>query len=329
MKDRMFISKTPLRITFVGGGSDIKEYYSKYGRGSVLSAAINKFIYIVVNKKFDSKIRVSYSKTEIVDSVNKIEHPSVREALKLLEIEGGIEIVSISDIPSGGTGLGSSSTFLVGLLNALHAWKGEFVSPKELAEEAVKIEREILREPGGKQDQYMAAYGGIQQLEFYADEKVGVRPVISSTETIRNFERSLLLLYTGIQRSSTDIHKVQMQRVEKTSVNYEKMVQMADEAFACLNNGNYELIGRMIHENWILKKSLSEGVSNGNIDVWYEKALKKGALGGKIIGAGGGGFMLFMADPSKHNDIMQSLPELTRQEFSFESEGSRIIYVGD
>ncbi|EQB66422.1 MAG: kinase [Thermoplasmataceae archaeon] len=329
MKDRMFISKTPLRITFVGGGSDIKEYYSKYGRGSVLSAAINKFIYIVVNKKFDSKIRVSYSKTEIVDSVNKIEHPSVREALKLLEIEGGIEIVSISDIPSGGTGLGSSSTFLVGLLNALHAWKGEFVSPKELAEEAVKIEREILCEPGGKQDQYMAAYGGIQQLEFYADEKVGVRPVISSTETIRNFERSLLLLYTGIQRSSTDIHKVQMQRVEKTSVNYEKMVQMADEAFACLNNGNYESIGRMIHENWILKKSLSEGVSNGNIDVWYEKALKKGALGGKIIGAGGGGFMLFMADPSKHNEIMQSLPELTRQEFSFESEGSRIIYVGD
>lgn len=329
MKDRMFISKTPLRITFVGGGSDIKEYYSKYGRGSVFSAAINKFIYIVVNKKFDSKIRVSYSKTEIVDSVNKIEHPSVREALKLLEIEGGIEIVSISDIPSGGTGLGSSSTFLVGLLNALHAWKGEFVSPKELAEEAVKIEREILREPGGKQDQYMAAYGGIQQLEFYADEKVGVRPVISSTETIRDFERSLLLLYTGIQRSSTDIHKVQMQRVEKTSVNYEKMVQMADEAFACLNNGNYESIGRMIHENWILKKSLSEGVSNGNIDVWYEKALKKGALGGKIIGAGGGGFMLFMADPSKHNDIMQSLPELTRQEFSFESEGSRIIYVGD
>ena len=130
MKDRMFISKTPLRITFVGGGSDIKEYYSKYGRGSVLSAAINKFIYIVVNKKFDSKIRVSYSKTEIVDSVNKIEHPSVREALKLLEIEGGIEIVSISDIPSGGTGLGSSSTFLVGLLNALHAWKAEFLPCK-------------------------------------------------------------------------------------------------------------------------------------------------------------------------------------------------------
>lgn len=329
MKDRMFISKTPLRITFVGGGSDIKEYYSKYGRGSVLSAAINKFIYIVVNKKFDSKIRVSYSKTEIVDSVHKIEHPSVREALKLLEIEGGIEIVSISDIPSGGTGLGSSSTFLVGLLNALHAWKGEFVSPKELAEEAVKIEREILHEPGGKQDQYMAAYGGIQQLEFYADEKVGVRPVISSTETIRNFERSLLLLYTGIQRSSTGIHKVQMQTVEKKSVNYEKMVQMADEAFACLNNGNYELIGRMIHENWLLKKTLSEGVSNRDIDLWYDKAMNCGAVGGKIIGAGGGGFMLFMADPSKHNDIMSSIPELTRQEFSFESEGSRIIYVGD
>ena len=175
----------------------------------------------------------------------------------------------------------------------------------------------------------MAAYGGIQQLEFYADEKVGVRPVISSTETIRNFERSLLLLYTGIQRSSTDIHKVQMQKVEKKSVNYEKMVQMADEAFNCLNNGNYKLIGKMIHDNWMLKKSLSEGVSNNDIDIWYERAMQHGAMGGKIIGAGGGGFMLFMADPSKHQEIMKSIPELSRQEFGFESEGSRIIYVGD
>jgi len=329
MKDRMFISKTPLRITFVGGGSDLKEYYSKFGKGSVLSAAIDKFIYIVVNKKFDSKIRVSYSKTEIVDSVDKIEHPSVREALKLLEIEGGIEIVSISDIPSGGTGLGSSSTFLVGLLNALHAWKGEFVSPRELAEEAVLIEREILHEPGGKQDQYMAAYGGIQQLEFYADEKVSIKPVISCTETIRDFERSLLLLYTGIQRSSTEIHKKQGESIAKKSENYQKMVEMTDEAFASLNNGDYESIGRMVHENWMLKRTLSDGVSTGEIDRWYDIAMKNGAFGGKIIGAGGGGFMLFMADPSRHDAIMHNLPELRRQQFSFESEGSRIIYVGD
>ncbi|MHB8361679.1 MAG: GHMP family kinase ATP-binding protein [Thermoplasmataceae archaeon] len=329
MKDRMFISKTPLRITFVGGGSDIKEYYSQYGRGSVLSATINKFIYIVVNKKFDSKIRISYSKTEIVDSVDKIEHPAVKEALKLLDIDGGVEIVSISDIPSGGTGLGSSSTFLVGLLNALHAWKGEYVSPGELAKEAVKIEREILREPGGKQDQYMAAYGGMQQLDFLADEKVVVKPIISRTETIREFEKSLLLLYTGIQRSSTGIHQKQSETVAEKFEHYKKMVEMTDKAYICLNNGNFKSIGKMINENWLLKRQLSEGVSNPKIDQWYDIAIKSGAIGGKIIGAGGGGFMLFMAEPSKHKLIMKNLPDMKKQEFGFESEGSRIIYVGD
>ena len=275
----MFISKTPLRITFVGGGSDIKEYYSHYGRGSVLSAAINKYIYVVVNKKFDSNIRVSYSKTEIVDSVEKIEHPSVREALKMLGIEGGIEILSISDIPSGGTGLGSSSTFIVGLLNALHAWNGEYVSPKELAEEAVKIERDILHEPGGKQDQYMAAYGGIQKMNFYSDERVEVDPVIMDSRRMKEFEDSLILLYTGIQRSSGTIHQSQKEMVQKNITNYEGMVRKADEAFISLNNGDYKSVGRIIHENWLLKKALANGVSNDKIDNWYNAAIEAGALG--------------------------------------------------
>ena len=324
----MFISKTPLRITFVGGGSDIKEYYSNYGRGSVLSAAINKYIYVIVNKKFDSNIRVSYSKTEIVDSVEKIEHPSVREALKMLGIEGGIEILSISDIPSGGTGLGSSSTFIVGLLNALHAWNGEYVSPKELAEEAVKIERDILHEPGGKQDQYMAAYGGIQKMNFYSDERVEVDPVIMDSRRMKEFEDSLILLYTGIQRSSGTIHQSQKEMVQKNITNYEGMVRKADEAFISLNNGDYKSVGRIIHENWLLKKALANGVSNDKIDNWYNAAIEAGALGGKLIGAGGGGFLLFMADPDIQDTIREKLPELRREEFKFELEGSRIIYVG-
>ena len=173
----MIITKTPLRIGLVGGGTDIPEYYKNYG-GLLISAAINKYIYIIVNKKFDHKIRVSYSSTEIVDTVNEIKHPSVREAMKLLDIDGGIEILSVSDIPSTGTGLGSSSTFLVGLLNALHAYKSEFASREQLAEEAIKIERKILREPGGMQDQYMASFGGINMLKFNENDSVYVNPVL-------------------------------------------------------------------------------------------------------------------------------------------------------
>ena len=328
MRDRMFISKTPLRITFVGGGTDIKEYYSNYGRGSVLSAAINKYIYITVNKKFDSNIRVSYSKTEIVDSVDKIEHPSVREALKMLGIDGGIEILSISDIPSGGTGLGSSSTFLVGLLNALHAWIGEYVSPMELAEEAVKIEREILREPGGKQDQYMASFGGIQKLNFYSDERVELNPVVIESEKLKEFEDSLLLLYTGIQRSSGNIHDLQRKTVSDNFASYGEMVKIADEAYISLNKGDYRSLGKQMHDNWLLKKSLANGISDKKIDDWYERGINSGAHGGKLIGAGGGGFLLFMCDPSKKRNILDSLPELRQEEFRFEPEGTRIIYVG-
>ena len=180
----MIITRTPLRITFVGGGTDLPDFYSKHG-GSVVSAAINKYIYIIVNKKFDSKIRVSYSKTEIVDSVDEIRHPTVREALKLLDLDGGIEILSISDVPSQGTGLGSSSSFLVGLLNALHAYRSEYVSNETLAKEAVKIEREILKEAGGKQDQYMAAYGGIDLLQFLQNGEVRVNPIPLKTERLQ------------------------------------------------------------------------------------------------------------------------------------------------
>ena len=325
----MIMSRTPLRITFVGGGTDIPSYYREYGPGAVVSASINKYIYVAVNKKFDSKIRVSYSVTEMVDTVDEIRHPTVREALKLLGIDGGIEIVSISDIPSKGTGLGSSSTFLVGLLNALHAYKGEHASSLQLAEEAVKIEREILGEPGGKQDQYMAAYGGIQFMEFHQDERVSVKPVIMNEEMRAKLQSNLLLMYTGRERSSAEIHKVQASNVSSKVESYNLMKGMAYEMFDAMCNGATDEIGKLLHRNWEQKRLLADGITDRNIDSWYKAALSNGALGGKMIGAGGGGFLLLFASPDNHQKIVNALPELKQENFSIEYGGSRIIFVGD
>ncbi len=329
VRRRMIMSRTPLRITFVGGGTDIPSFYRDHGPGAVISASINKYIYVIVNKKFDSKIRVSYSVTEIVDHVDQIRHPTVREALKFLGITGGIEIVSISDIPSRGTGLGSSSTFIVGLLNALHAYLGEHASPKQLAEEAVKIEREILQEPGGKQDQYMAAYGGIQMMEFFPDERVEVRPVIMSERSRDRLQNSLLLFYTGRERSSTEIHKNQAQAVVDKVNSYRIMKDLAYRTFDALSSDRVEDVGRMMHENWLQKKSLAAGISDSWIDALYDKAISAGAIGGKMIGAGGGGFLLVFAEPSAHERIASSLSELRREDFRIEYQGSRIVFVGD
>ncbi len=325
----MIMSRTPLRITFVGGGTDIPSYYREYGPGAVVSASINKYIYVAVNKKFDSKIRVSYSVTEMVDTVDEIRHPTVREAMKLLGIDGGIEIVSISDIPSKGTGLGSSSTFLVGLLNALHAFKGEHASPLQLAEEAVKIEREILGEPGGKQDQYMAAYGGIQFMEFHQDERVSVKPVIMNEEMRAKLQSNLLLMYTGRERSSTEIHKVQASNVASKVESYNLMKGMAYEMFDAMCKGNTDEMGRLLHRNWEQKRLLADGITDGNIDSWYQSALSNGAIGGKMIGAGGGGFLLLFANPDNHEKIVKGLPGLKQESFNIEYGGSRIIFVGD
>ena len=327
-ESRMIMTKTPLRITFVGGGTDIPSFYREHGPGAVVSAAINKYIYIIVNKKFDKKIRVSYSTTEIVDAVDEIKHPTVREALRLLNIDGGIEIVSISDIPSEGTGLGSSSSFLVGLLNALHAWKGELVSPKQLAEEAVKIEREILKEPGGKQDQYIAAYGGIQYMEFNKDESVIVKPVIMPEEKRRALRENLILFYTGKHRKSTDIHKNQMKEAENKVESYSKMKELALTMYDSLAKGKIEETGKLLHENWLLKKQLANGISDDSIDMMYKSAMDLGATGGKLIGAGGGGFLLFYAEKGRHKSITEVL-KLKLEPFDFEALGSRIVHIGE
>ena len=328
-KRRMIISRTPLRITFVGGGTDLPEYYRSHGPGAVISAAINKYIYVNVHKRFDSSIRVGYSKTEIVDDPERIEHPTVREALKLLDIKGGVEITTMGDIPAGGTGMGSSSSFLVGLLNALHAWKGEYATPTELAEEAVKIERGILKEPGGKQDQYIAAFGGMQFMEFHKDESVIHTPIIMSEESREGLLKHLHLFYTGIQRRSAQIHAIQTTEIEKHVGDYRRMVDLSYGMFSDLTKNNWQSTGKYLHENWLIKKTLSKGISNDSVDNYYDRALRAGAEGGKLIGAGAGGFMLFFRSPDSAGEMVSALPELREEPFEFSFQGSKIVYVGD
>lgn len=325
----MIISRTPLRISFVGGGSDLPSYY-KHRAGAVVSTAIDKYIYITVNKKFDNKIRASYSKTEMVDRVDQIEHNLIRECIKKVGIDGGIEVTSMADIPSEGTGLGSSSSYTVGLLNALYAYQGKHASSEQLAQEACEIEINVLRNPIGKQDHYIAAYGGLQYIQFNPDETVYVDPIICLSETKREFEKRLLLLYTGLTRSANSILSVQsknMQSKDDKRKTMAKMVTLTGEMQADLRKNKLNSIGKLLHKNWILKKTMAEGVSNKTIDNWYKKARKHGALGGKILGAGGGGFLLFYADPKKHAKIISALPELRQIPFMFEPQGSKIIFV--
>lgn len=321
-------TKTPLRITFTGGGTDLPEYYMKYGPGAVLSAAINSYIYISVSKHFyPDELRVSYSSTEnAIKNINDIKHPTVREALRLLDIKSGIQIVSITEIPSKGTGLGSSSSFLVGLLNALHAWKGELTSPKQLAEEAVYIEREVLKEKGGKQDQYMAAYGGINLMEFMKNGEVCVKPIPISTKLRKELESNLIMFYTGNERSSSAIHEKQALEIGKNIDKYTRMREIAYETAEAVTKGEWSLLGKLFNENWLLKKQLSGEITNDVIDSYYSKALAAGASGGKLIGAGGSGFMLFNAIPEKRSAVASAL-NLQEHSFEIETQGSRVIYV--
>ena len=328
MLNRMVMTRAPLRITFVGSVTDLPFYYEKRDYGAVVSSAINKYIYVTVNRKFDSNIRISYSKTEIVDSVDRIEHPTIRESLRLLGIENGIEIVSISDIPSRGTGLGSSSTFLVALLHALHSYKGEFVSAEELAREAVKVEREILMEEGGKQDQYIAAYGGTNLMKFRNDGSVEMVNAVSHDSNLKRIEESLLLLYTNRERNSTEIHRDQIENSHEKMNVYDEMKKLTDDVLKAICDGDLDTLGELMHRNWMMKRSLSRRISDSWIDGKYERAIKLGAKGGKLVGAGGGGFLLLVTEPEKHENIARELG-LRKVDFKFSQSGSRVIFVGD
>jgi D-glycero-alpha-D-manno-heptose-7-phosphate kinase len=325
----VIISRTPLRISFCGGGSDLPSYY-RHEFGAVVTSAINKYIYIAVNPKFDHKIRASYSKTEIVDCVDDLNHELIREALRFSQIKGGIEITSISDIPSNGSGLGSSSTYTVGLLNALYSYKGIFAGAERLAYEACQIEIERCKKPIGKQDQYIAAYGGLQYIRFNHDESVHVDPIICTQETRRVLADSLLLLYTGIGHNSGDILKEQNHNLDNrtdTRPRLKSMVELAEQTRQALQANDLRSFGEALHIGWINKRQLAKCISNPEIDDWYQRGRNAGALGGKLLGAGGGGFLLLFAPPDRHEAIRMALPELRAIPFRFEQQGSKIIYV--
>jgi len=316
-------------MSFVGGGSDLPVFYRKFG-GAVVSTAINQFVYITVNKKFDEKIRVSYSKTEEAGTVDRIKHPLVREAMKLLAIDGGVEITSVADIPGKGSGLGSSSSFTVGLLHALHAYAERYTSAEQLAREACKIEIERCGEPIGKQDQYAAAFGGLNFIEFHPDDSVHVEPILCRKETLRQLQEHTLVFYTGITRSASAILQHQQNAVasekKKQSV-MRRMVGLARDLKHELQSNQVASFGEILHEGWMLKKGLTSGISSSAIDDWYAKARKAGAIGGKLLGAGAGGFLMFHAAPEKHDAVARSLGKLRQMDFRFEPQGSRILFV--
>lgn len=325
----MIISRTPLRMSFVGGGSDLPAYYRRHG-GAVVSTAIDKYVYVTVNPKFDQSIRVSYSRTEEVEQVSKLRHPLVRESLRQRGIAGGVEITSIADIPSRGTGLGSSSAFTVGLLHALHAWQGHYRSAEELARESCLIEIERCGEPIGKQDQYAAAFGGFNYIEFSPDERVSVQPILCRQETLARLEDNLIAFYTGMTRPAAKVLKEKQRRIaaeaEKQAV-LGRMVALARTLRDELQHNNLDAFGEIIHQNWVMKKQLSREVSTDRIDAWYDAARRAGAVGGKILGAGSGGFLLFYAAQRRHRAIRDALAELRPVPMRFEPQGSRIIFV--
>ena len=323
----MIISKTPLRISFVGGGSDLPSFYRLHG-GAVVSTAIDKYVFVTVNKKFDDKIRVAYSQNEEVETVDEIQHKLVKPVMKLLNLNGGIEITTVADIPSSGTGLGSSSSFTVGLLNSLNAYNARFSSQEYLANQSCHIEIDICNEPIGKQDQYAAAYGGFNLIEFKKDDSVIVSPIITKAETIDELEKNLLVFYTGITRSASSILEKQNKISNEDSkiISLKKMVQLAYDMVNELQNNNLNVFGEILHENWILKKSLTDGISNNFIDNAYSTAISAGAIGGKILGAGAGGFLLFYVPPQFHISVTNALCNLRRINVKFDKLGSRIIF---
>ena len=323
----MIISRTPFRISYVGGGSDLPAYYREHG-GAVLSSTIDKYLYVSSHDFFESgQIRTKYSSTETVSSVGALQHPLLRAILTRLKLGTGLEISSIADVPSG-TGMGSSSSFTVGTLHNLMARLGraDEASKSWLAEQACMVELGDLGEPIGKQDQYAAAFGGFQIYRFEPDESVSVHPV--ALPDPEGWLRHLRLYYLGNQRSASAILAQQSLESAKRSKQdvLREMVQLVDPLAAALGTSNWRECGRLMHENWLLKQSLASGISDSAIQNAYERGMKAGALGGKLLGAGGGGFMLFVARPEDHAALDAALSDLRLFPFNWDSEGSRIIY---
>lgn len=325
----MIITKTPLRISLVGGGTDIPEFYLRNG-GAVISMAIDKYIYVMVNKKFDGGVRVSYSVTENVNEPEELKHDIVRESLKLFQVFDGIEVVSIADIPGGGSGLGSSSSFAVGLNYALQKYTGKSTNyhPSVFAENAYKVERELCKHPVGKQDHFAAAYGGFRYYEFNKDDSVYVSPIRLTEDKLDELKSKLMLFWIGKTRHANKILADQARAIKEnidTENNAAAMYDCAIDMHHDLINNDISRLGEFLHKNWELKKQLALGITTKEIDIYYDMAMDAGAEGGKLCGAGGSGFLLFYAPVDKHKDIEQVVG-LRRVKFDINNIGATIVY---
>lgn len=328
----MIISKTPFRISFFGGGTDYPVWYKENG-GSVLSASINKYCYIntrYLPPFFDYKYTIRYRVEERTNNVEEIKHPSVKECLRFMNLNKGIEMTHTNDLPAR-SGIGSSSSFTVGFLNSLYALIGKMTAKKQLAMDAINIEQNLIKENVGSQDQIAAAFGGFNRIDFNQNEDFQVRPVIMEKERLEKLQNNLMLFFTGFQREASEIAKEQIKSTPNKKKELEAMKMMVDEAINVLNNKNENLdrFGRLLDESWKIKKSLTNLISNDSIDNIYQAGIGAGALGGKLCGAGGGGFMLFYIPSEKQSRVKEELNHLLQVPFKFEQEGSQIIFHTD
>jgi D-glycero-alpha-D-manno-heptose-7-phosphate kinase len=321
----MIIVQTPLRVSFFGGGTDFPSFYRSEG-GAVLTSAIDKYIFITIKERFDCKIRVGYTETEMVDDVSEVKHELIREALKLTGISQGVEITTMGDIPSAGSGLGSSSTVTVGALHAMYTYLGRIVPVSQLAEQACQIEIETLGKPIGVQDQYIAAMGGLRLMEFHTDGSVTGEKILLDPSLRIRLNESLLLFYTGVTRKADTILHEQKNNINCRLEILREMRAMAYTARDELAAGNLDILGDLLHKGWTLKKQLASRISNSSIDNIYQEARKAGATGGKITGAGGGGFLLLYVPYEKRESVRQALRSIQEVPLGLEQDGTKVIF---
>jgi D-glycero-alpha-D-manno-heptose-7-phosphate kinase len=321
----MIVVRTPLRISFLGGGTDFPDYYRNHG-GLVLSTAIDKYIYVIVKQRFDNMIYVNYSRKEIVENVDEIQHELVREAMRITGVERGVEITTLADVPSSGTGLGSSSSVTVALLQALYSYSGRLVTAETLARKACEIEIDICNKPIGMQDQFIAAYGGFREISFEKNDAVMVSELDLDDGLIRRLNRNMMLFYTNVTRPSESILTEQRENISKREDKLLGLRELAQQARDCLQNDDLSDFGDMLHKGWELKRGLASGVSNQVLDNLYNAGRKAGAIGGKIAGAGGGGFLLLYAPLAAQDNVRNVLSNLRELPFLFERDGSRVVF---
>lgn len=322
----MIITQTPLRISIAGGGTDLPDYYRSRG-GFVVSTAIDKYVLVIVKERYDEKIYVDYSKKEIVDSVDEIQHELVREAARMVGMGNGFEVAMMADIPSEGSGLGSSSSLTVGLLNAFYQFRGEQVTPERLAREACEIEIDILGKPIGKQDQYIAAFGGICAFSFNQDDTVDVERLRLPTSAGRRLGSNLLLFFTNIVRQAGSVLAEQRERILVDTIEYhDEIKSLAHEVHGMLREQNFDAVGEVLGRSWQIKKGLANGISNATIDSMYDAAMAGGALGGKISGAGGGGFLMVYCRRPDQDTLRAQLGAYREMPFMLDPHGSKVIF---